>query len=262
MLLAMAVYCNEENGRLPYLKRTLESLEDRVSFARHRLYLCDNASSPEVARELDCFAVLHPGSVKVLHFPVNLGTAAVINRAWREANPGETVCKMDDDVEILGDDWPDLLEDALDRRPALGICGLKRKDLQESPWSTNPFYRSTIEMLPHLPGQRWLVIEHVQHVFGTVQAYSPACRKALGYLYQMQDQGCYYGFDDSLASFRAHLAGFETAFLLGVDINHIDPGSTAWSEEKKKIAEKWMPVFEQVKREYMDGTRSLYWEDK
>jgi len=263
MLIGVAVWDTEENGRTDLTRQTLESLARTVDWGQHRLIVSDNGSCKATL-------ALYREMVEVLPFKViyngeNLGTAAAINRAWRYREPGESAVKMDNDVLIHQPDWVDWMEDVFRRDGSIGICGLKRKDLAECPWSENPWYESTIRMLPHEPGQRWLVVEEVAHVMGTVQAYSGALLEKIGFLYQMQDLGNKYGLDDSLASVRAHLAGFKTAFLHGFEIDHLDvsnpPDKGQFTEWKRRNAKKWLEVYHRIIKEYEDGTRPLYWED-
>jgi len=148
------------------------------------------------------------------------------------------------------------MTEVFERDPTIGICGLKRKDLEEHPAHHSPWYRSTLRMLPHKTGQRWLVVEECNHIMGTCQAYSRALFERIGYLYQPS----LYGLDDSLASYRAHLAGYKTVFLHGVEIDHIDPGGTEFTEWKKRHAGEWFPTYERIKAEYNEGTRDLYYD--
>jgi len=258
-IIAIAVYDTVENNRSKMTLATLRSLAKTVDWNRHRLFISDNGSCDEtlqiyvdMAHELP-FTLLLNGE--------NLGTAAAINKAWKHRNPGEAAVKMDNDVTIAQAGWADWMEDVFDRDPAIGICGLKRKDLGECPWGTGAM-RSTLHMLRHQPGQRWLVVEKVHHVMGTVQGYSSKLLDEIGYLYQIQNEGNKYGFDDSLASVRAHLAGYSTVFLCGFEIEHIDPGGDAYCKEKKEIARKWMTRYQEVVKEYRSGKRPLYWSDK
>jgi hypothetical protein len=83
-----------------------------------------------------------------------------------------------------------------------------------------------------------------------------------GGLYQMQDEGNLYGYDDGLACVRAHVLGFKTVFLPHIPIDHIDNGGTAHTTEKAESAGKWMSRFNQVRCELVSGRRPAYWMDK
>jgi predicted RecA/RadA family phage recombinase len=61
---------------------------------------------------------------------------------------------------------------------------LKRKDCWEHPEHEQPDLRSTLFMLPHQSGERWIVGERVFHVMGTCQMYNSAFLDKIGYLYQ------------------------------------------------------------------------------
>ena len=96
---------------------------------------------------------------------------------------------------------------------------------------------------------------------GTCQAYSPKLIHDIGGLYQMQDEGNVYGFDDSLASLRSQLAGYTNCFLPHIEIDHIDPGGTKATQDKSDSAGRWMSRYFEVREEYKAGTRQLRWED-
>jgi len=163
---------------------------------------------------------------------------------------------MDNDVFFYQAGWADWIEDVFDRDPKIGICGLKRKDLPESPWNDKPEYKSTIRMLPHELGQRWLVVERVKHVIGTCQGYSSALLDKIGYL----TQPSLYGFDDSLAAVRAKVAGFESVFLHGFEIDHLDPGGDAYCEWKLAQSRKYFAGVNSDVVLYEAGLKDVYHE--
>jgi len=253
MIMGMAVWDTEENDRTWMTEETLFSLARTVDWDKHRLIISDNGSCEETLelyREIEDelpFEVLYNGE--------NLGTANAINRVWRDRRAGEHALKIDNDVVIFQSGWADWLEDVFQRDPSIGICGLKRKDLAECPWSKEEWSRSTIRMLPHKAGQPWIVVEEVVHVLGTCQAYNSAFLEKIGYL----TQPGLYGFDDSLAACRAIAAGFKSVFLCGFEIDHIDPGGTEYSEWKRQAAAGDMAAFNQLKREYLSGEREVYY---
>jgi len=254
MIIGIAVWDTDQNARSWMTRETLLSLARTVDWDRHRLIVSDNGSCKatkdlykEMKGELP-FRVIYNGE--------NLGTANAINMAWRLRESGEAAAKMDNDVVILQPGWADLMEEAFARDPAIGICGLKRKDLDERPDHPNLWYRSRLRMLPHKKGQRWLIVEECQHIMGTCQSYSSALLDKIGYLYQPG----VYGFDDSLASLRAHLAGFKTVFLHGIEIDHIDPGGDDFLAWKQSQAQKQMPEYHKLIAEYQSGVRPVYYD--
>lgn len=253
-LIGMAVFDTVENNRTDLTRRTLESLARTVDWNQHRLFVSDNGSC-------EATHAVYAGMEGKLPFEViynseNLGTANAINLAWRHREPGEPCIKMDNDVEIHQPCWASWMEDVFRRDPSIGICGLKRNDLAECPWSKNPWYKSEIRMLPHERGQRWLVVEEVLHVMGTVQGYSSALLDRIGYLYQPG----LYAFDDSLAAVRAQATGFKSVFLHGFEIAHIDPGGTKYTEWKRQYAGKDMAKYHLLRDEYLSGERSVYYD--
>ena len=262
----MAVWDTDENNRTSLTERTLQSLAERVNWSRHRLIVSDNGSC-------EATQALYHEAAKWLPFQLirngeNLGTARAINRAWSYRRPGEVALKMDNDVVVNNSGWADDMELAFSLDPTIGIVGLKRKDLAERPDHHEQHYRSELRFLPHQPGQRWISVEECLHIMGTCQAYSSLLLDKIGYLYQGQDEGKVYGLDDTLASLRARQAGFKVVFLPTIDIDHIDPGQSAYTEWKHKVAgesmgadgrENWL---NRVMVEYRTGKRPLYWKDE
>lgn len=256
MLIAMAVWDTVENGRAWMTEMTLESLAETVDWRKHRLIVVDNGSCDGV-RELGFIGLQgYPLPFTLLRNDENLGTAAAINQAWRHRKPGEHCVKMDNDVVIHQAGWADWMEDVFERDPAIGICGLKRNDLAESPWADKDEYRSTIRMLPHEPGRRWLVVERVRHVIGTCQGYSSALLDKIGFLVQPS----LYGFDDSLAAVRAKVAGFQSVFLCGFEIEHLDPGGDDYAAWKLAQAEKHFATHNSDVVLYEAGVKDVYYD--
>ena len=262
MLLTMAVFDTEENNRTWMTEKTLLSMRRTVDFTRHHLVVSDNGSCPATHKLYADFGdvisyIIYNGS--------NIGTAKALNKAWKLRQPGEHVCKIDNDVTWRHPGWADDIEEVFRREPRIGICGLKRKDLAETPYSSVSFYKSQLLMLPHQPGQRWvitIIVEVCHHIMGTCQAYNSLLLEEFGYLYQPG----IYGFDDSLAAVRAHLCrrrfreGFLTVFLHGPEIDHIDPGGNAFNTRKEVYAGEQMSQFEAIKAEYTSGRRSPYYD--
>lgn len=222
-LIGMAVHCTEENGRAQYLARCLESLRTTVDWSRHRMVAMDSASCAEAAGLLDA-AVKAGVPLEILRSAEARGTAWCVNRCWERRRPQEKVIKVDDDVVFQEAGWLDLMEEALDREPKLGILGLKRVDVQCPPH---------LRMLAHSRGQRWIVVEDCVHIVGTASMFSSALLEVIGGLWQC---GWRYGFDDTLASVRCALAGFQQAYLPQVRIEHPDPGSGSYGAWKQRYA--------------------------
>ena len=253
MLIAMCIWNTPENKKYDYTARTLDSVHDTVNLAAHRVFLVDNASTdPRTSTLLD-------GATwaTVLRNESNVGTARAINRAWKERVAGESCVKMDDDVLIHQRNWPDLMEEVFRRDPTIGICALKRNDLAECPDNPIPHYRTTLHMLPHKPGERWIVVEKVQLAMGTCQGYNSALLDKIGGLWQ---HGL-YGFDDSFAAVRCRVAGFSSVFIPYIPIDHIDPGDTPYQKWKEAEAWKYLPEFSKIAAEYESGERPIYWQD-
>lgn len=254
-LIAMAVYSTPENGKDEYLGQTLDSLAKTVDFTKHRLILSVNAFTEQTQRILNHWRNRESIIEEIIWNDTNLGTAEAINKAWAKRLPGENCVKMDDDVVIHHNDWLYLMEEAIRRDPKLGQVGLKRRDCMENPAHENPHYRSTLRQLPHEPGQKWIVVEDVQHVMGTCVMHSSALLDKLGYLWQPG----LYGFDDSFMSLRSKLAGFKNAFLTAVDIEHIDRGDTPFQKWKEgQAGEKW-EAYKEAYRKFIKGEQPIYY---
>lgn len=258
----MAVYDTEENNRSWMTKASLWSLAQTVNWERHRLIVVDNASCPAThvfyaAALRDSWPAHLPFTL--LYNPENVGAAAGINRAWRERKQGEHAVRIDNDCVVHQAGWADLMEEVFERDPSIGIVGLKRKDLGECPWGEGGM-RSELRMLPHEPGQRWLVVEEVNIVMGTCQAYSSALLDKIGYAHHAAG---IYGYDDSLGGIRARLAGFKSVYLCGFEIDHIDnlnPQQDAYNLEKIAAATDATPAFNAMVMELEAGLRPLYYD--
>lgn len=252
----MATFCTEQNNRAPLLKRTLESLLQTVDFSSHRIFIIVNSAVPESVDAIFRFGKAVGPALEVIYPTENIGTAKAVNKGWKHRVPGEMCIKMDDDVVIHRAGWVDEMEEALQRDPKIGIIGLKRKDLWETPWHPDPQQRSTMRMLQHQAGQKWIIVEDVNHVMGTCQAYSPALLEKIGYLYQPR----LYGFDDSLAAIRCKVAGFRSCFLHGYEIDHIDPGGDAYTQYKRDVAGEDSAEYHRIKTGYLNGTIGIYYD--
>ena len=258
-LIVMAVWDTVENKRTEFTRRTIECLTNTVDLTRHRVIISDNGSC---AATQALYARL-PKGFSVIYNGENLGTAAAVNKAWRERKPGEYAVKMDNDVVIHSAGWVDEMEEALQRGPEIGILGLMRVDCDENPyWPEGHNMKSELRKLPPFKGQpefnghRHIVVERVNHVMGTCQMYAPALLEKIGYLYQPR----LYGFDDSLAAVRCRVAGFESCFLPHIRIDHIDPGGTEYQTWKHKVSSEDMAEYNRIKEGYVSGQIPIYYD--
>ena len=254
-LIALACYDTEENGRSEYTEKVLDSLLDYIhNHPQHRIIIIDNNSCERTKEILSAFDHSTGEVCAIITNEENVGTANAINQAWRLRNEGEHLIKMDNDCIVNYEgDWVSEMERAIERDPKIGIIGLKRKDCIEEP-SRNDFYKSELQMLPHKPGEPWIVIEKVNHVMGTCQMYNAALIDKIGGLYQM---GGLYGYDDALAAVRCELAGFYNCFLPHIDIDHIDRGDTLYQKEKEAYAWQRMEQFNATKKAMREGKQSI-----
>lgn len=256
-LIAMAVHDTEENGRSELTRKTLGSISKTVDLSHDRLFIIDNGSFVETKLLLDAYKNTYSGQqISIITLPENIGTAKAINLAWKERKPGEHCIKMDNDVIINQSGWVDEMEEAIEREPQIGICGLKRKDLWQHPGHPDRMYKSELIMLPHEPGQRWIIAEKTRDIMGTCTMFNSALLDKIGYLFQPS----LYGYDDVLASLRSNKAGFINVFLTHINIDHIDPGGTEYIDWKHKESGKVTQEVIKIIDEYIAGTRSIYHE--
>lgn len=251
------MYDTEENKRTEYTEKTLKCLIDTVDFTKHKLRIIDNNSCSATKKlylEILPGIKAKVGNVGFIQNQINLGTAKAINQCWKNREEKENCIKIDNDVIINSKNWIEEMEEVLERDKRIGQVGLKRKDLIESP-TTEGFYKSELYMLPHEPGQKWIVTEKCNHIMGTCVMHSSRLLDKVGYLYQPT----LYGFDDSIMSHRSLTAGFTNVFLPHIDIDHIDRGDTEYTKEKQKSAGKDMDTYTKILSEHKDGTRSIYY---
>jgi GT2 family glycosyltransferase len=260
-LIIMCCYDTEENGRSEYTERTLRCLGETVNWNKHRLIVVDNGSCDATkvilsriknAPETGNFGVRLPG-MSIITNTTNLGTARAINQGIKLRNPGEHCIKIDNDVVIHQSGWVDELEEAIERDPTIGVLGLKRKDLCQTPYHADPDFRSELIQLPHEPGQRWIVVEKSRDVMGTCTMLNWRMLDVLG---GFQDCSL-YGFDDTLLNLRSLLAGFWNAFLPHIDIDHIDRADNEYIQEKQKVAAEAWPKYHEMHKGYLDGSLPL-----
>ena len=250
----MAVHDLEGSGRSELTMKTINCLIKTVDREKHRIFVIDNASTDKnTTRFVTAFG--RTSNVNVIHNETNIGTAEAINLAWQHRRPGEHCVKIDNDVIIHSPDWVEQLEEAINRDPTIGQCGLKRKDCWENPENPDPNYRTELYSLHHEPGQRWIIGEKTNHIIGTCVMHSAALLDKVGYLYQPG----LYGFDDVLMSLRSQLAGFKNVFLQHIEIDHIDPGGTEYTGWKQRAAGEKFQVAMHIAGEYKAGTRSIYY---
>lgn len=259
-LISTAVFDQEGSGRTIYTERYLQSLLDTVDFRKHRIAIIDNAScnaTQEVIMEfMKIMDDKYWGQFQLFHNKENVGTAKAVNMGLKTRFPEEHCIKIDNDVEFNQVGWVDEMEEALRRKPDIGILGLKRKDLGEAPFEDiDPLWRTTLEMLPHKGGEKWMIFERCNHgIMGTCTMYNYRLLDKIGYLYQPT----IYGWDDGLISTRSRLAGFVNGFLPYIGIDHIDPGNTDYQKWKENHAGETIGIASQIDADYRSGKRPIY----
>lgn len=262
-LIIMAVFDTEENQRSKFTLQTLKSIIKTVDFKKSRLVIVDNNSCQESKDYINDAAeyvrsLYNEERVSVITLPENVGTAKAVNKGIKLRNPGEYVIKMDNDVVFHSKGWVEKMEEVITRMPTIGILGLKRVDLMESPYAINTDQRSRLLEVPHEIGQRWFVVEDCKHVMGTCTMLNHTLLDKVGYFFQC---GGLYGFDDSLLCIRSTVSGFMNCFLHGIDIDHIDPGGTSYTDWKEKYAGEMLSKYAIEEAAYKNGLKSCYHED-
>lgn len=252
-LITMCCHDTEENGRTEYTRQTIACLLQTVDFNKHRLIIIDNASC-EATKELLFQTLLNGNNISIITNEENLGTSRGLNRAWKDRKPNEYVIKIDNDVVIHSNTWVEELEEAIERMPTIGILGLKRKDIIQTTWHTDPQYRSEYVMLPHEPGQRWICYERTPDVIGTCTMFNWRLLDKVGFSYQPSR----YGFEDVLFCHRSHLAGFSNGFLSHINIDHIDVGGNEYIHWKQKESGEKVDEMIAVFKDYVSGKRPIY----
>lgn len=233
-LIIMVVFDTVENDRTKYTREAIASLHRSVntSKGKNRVVIVNNASCFETECVIQT-AVDTYENWSAIHLDKNIGTAEGWNIGVRNRREGEHVIKIDNDIVINGcNDWVEQMENVVRLDPTIGQVGLKRKDCAETTTHTNKFYRSVIRQLPHVPGERWVIVESQFHVMGSCVLHSDALLNKIGFMYQVG----VYGFDDSFMSARARKAKFDTCMLPHIDIDHIDGGDNPYTQHKQKLA--------------------------
>ena len=250
-LISMAVFSTDENKKDECLAKTLKSLDETVNFKRHRLMLSVNGATEVTKR------IIHNNRdiiEKVFWNETNLGTAEAINLIWKERKPGEHAIKCDDDYVVHSSGWADEMEEAISVNPLIGQVGLKRKDCIETPYHNDPYFRSELIQLQHIPGHNWIIIEKAHHVMGTCVMHSSALLDKVGFLRQPH----LYGYDDVLMSARSRGAGFINCFLSHIKIDHIDDGQTPYQTWKERHAGQYAPMIGDLMNKYIKGDDIYY----
>ena len=251
ILICIAVYDTEENCRFRYTEETFWSLSDNIDPRNTDVVFINNASCDETTEFLNTRAssVFH-----VISLENNIGTAEAINVGIEKyAKEGDFIIKMDNDCVVYRRDWPNVMKACLESDPSIGVLGLKRKDLPNSP--EHEQYPTTLQFANREHGQPWHVIEECSDIIGTCQMFSPKLIEKVGYLYQPG----LYGYDDVLMCERSRLAGFRNAFYPSIEIDHIDTGGDAYTEYKKRYAGTQIPAFNKAIEGYQSGEKSIYY---
>ncbi len=217
-----------------------------VDLKKHRWIIINNSCTPETETYLDSLPT-DGLNVTVIHLKENIGTARGINKGLYSREPGEVIIKCDDDLSWSIAGWVEELVYHINKRPDIGILGLKRDDIWQRPDHENQAYRTVME------GD----LEICPDIMGTCTAYNPLLMDKIGGLVQLSPV---YGFDDSIYSVRSVAAGFKNAFLPYIKIINLDPGGTEYTEWKKREAGEWLTEASQYMELIKNGILSYYYD--
>ena len=234
-------------NRLEMSKKCIASVINTVDIEKHSLYLIDNASTDGTIEWLKELKLAYP-SINLIFSETNIGTARGLNLAWKLKEKNQACLKIDNDMVFNTQKWLDYCLDVLNYDFTIGICALKRKDLTESPVSTNNWYKTKCFTI------KQYMVEEANHTIGSCWVVNPNLINVIGAL----RQPTLYGFDDALYCHRAHIAGFKTVFLPNIDIDHIDPGNCEYTKVKQATASKDMQEYNKMLYEYINKKRPVY----
>jgi GT2 family glycosyltransferase len=279
-LIGMPSFITKENDRGWQAMATMRSISKTTDLSKHKFFVIDDKSEEWAKDIYQEFIETDPQGKKVefIFNETNVGTARSVNRAIAKRLPGQSVIKVDSDVEFLDCDWADRMEDTVARFPRvneeikrlappemkdkvrtvppLGVLGCKRIDLAQTPWS-HPYdwWHSQTLMVPHKAGEDWLFVELSHDILGTAVMYTSDLIDKIGYLYQPMR----YAWDDAAYNIRAMVAGFSCGFVHTVRIRHIDPGTTPYQKWKETTARDSMGEYDRLVAGYKSGTIPVYY---
>ncbi len=254
-LVCMVCHDTEDNGRTEYTSKTIECLSYTVDWNKHELIIVDNGSCFDT-KELLVWAKDKLGAT-IITLPENIGTSRALNLAMKQRKPNHNFVKIDNDIYVHSSEWVDEMDAAIEREPKIGIVGLKRVDLRQTPHDPDPSFKSELIQLPHEAGQTWINIEKTGDIMGSCTMFSSALLDVIGYSYQMTST---YGFEDCLTSLRSTIAGFWNCFLSHIVITHLDRGDNPYTEVKRQIAAQHWDEYRKVHDEYCNGARPIYYD--
>lgn len=240
--------------------QTIESYIETGPVQEANLHLVDNGSEDGMAEWLkDNQKRLEKHNI-FCHFNTeNVGTANAINSVWKERTPTQHCMKIDSDMIWPEKNWFNYMREVFDYTENVGIVGLKRNDLWESPTHPDPFYRTQIMEVVRSNGSTFK-IERSSHVIGSCWLVRSSLLNSIGALRQPG----LYGFDDSLYCLRAKIAGYACVFVPDVPVIHNDKGESGSDENAKYTRWKLssagvdMHGFEKLRDAYQSGELDVY----
>lgn len=253
----IVVYALDDSPKIDYAIRTLNNVLETTDFKKHELFISDNGSGSVMQEFYKDFKKRfktqnNPNNLTISYNGENLGTARAVNLGIIGRTPGQFIIKRDDDTIVYDNTWVEQMEEVIQKDSTIGIVGLKRWDLEQHP--DNLSYPSNLRMLPHIKGEKWIVVEETHDIIGTSTMLNPILLDRIG----GYAQPLVYGWDDSLISLRSRLAGFKNTFLPHIRIDHIDEGGDSFTKWKQDHATEGASIFNEMAEDYKRGVRDLY----
>ena len=219
-------------------QRCLDSLAASTP-GPHQVILIDNGSEAPTRQLLEAYAAEHPGRVRVIRNPENLGFIKAANQGLR-ASTNPFVCLLNNDT-VVTDGWLDEMIHVADRDSRIGLVNPSSNTLGYTP------PQATLEGVRRyatsLTAQRGQVRRMAMGV-GFCLLIRRAVLDAIGLLDERYGMG---NFEDADLSKRALAAGYRCVQALGAYVYHEEKASfkhqTHWKrafrENQQAFYAKW-----------------------
>lgn len=233
-------------NRLELTKQYWEGIKNTTTSDEVEIVFIDNAS---IDGTQDWLHTLDDPRIKsVIYNQENVGVAAAVNQGWRLGQPEQYRIKLDNDVVMGATGWATRMVDLLKATPAIGQLGLRSIGVLNSEPLTSIVVNGREELL-----------EYIEVVLGACTMVTPVAIEKIGGLYQAQELGCRYGYEDGLYSVRLSTVGLKNAYMRNVNMAHIDPGGGDYYKWKGDQAKAWSKLYATLVNEYRSGTRNCYY---
>jgi GT2 family glycosyltransferase len=245
-------------NRWPLTRRLLESLQRFTDLQHVRVIVVDNGSTDETAREL-----AHFPWVRVIRHAQNLGFVRGNNAALRETGEDD-VLLLNNDVEVLHQDWLERLRQCAHKEPRIGIVGCRLvlgdgRLLHAGTWIRADDCRGE-QLGSHEADLGQYASD--REVEGIVFACAYLRREVLREVGLLSEEYESY-FEDTDYCLRAAGKGYRTVCCGSVTMRHEEHGSTRGDDDfRSGVYERNRAIFRNRWREELEAryTRSLHWQ--